>query len=66
MRLKAEARGATSISWCVEDMLALRQADGSFDAVIEKGVFDVLLVCCRPPYWELPTQSSGGRLGVNG
>lgn len=44
MRLKAEARGAGGIAWCVEDMMALSFPDGSFDAVIEKGVFDVLMV----------------------
>lgn len=47
MRLKAEARGASGIAWCVEDMMQLSFAEGSFDAVIEKGVFDVLMVRSR-------------------
>ena len=41
--------GASAIEWRVEDMMSLSSfKDGEFDAVIEKGVFDVLLVDANP------------------
>ncbi|EIE27069.1 S-adenosyl-L-methionine-dependent methyltransferase [Coccomyxa subellipsoidea C-169] len=54
MRQRAADKGMGAIEWRVADMLDLPFADGSFDAVIEKGTMDVLFVDNDSPWSPRP------------